>query len=36
MKAIGEFDNSGIKNYPGDKGMKNIADLLIEEIYKII
>lgn len=36
MKAIGLFDNSGIANHPGDKGMKTIADLLLEKINKII
>ncbi|MBE6693435.1 MAG: SGNH/GDSL hydrolase family protein [Ruminococcaceae bacterium] len=36
MKAIGLFDHTGVANHPGDKGMKAIADRLLEMLRSII
>lgn len=36
MKAIGLFNHTGVANHPGDKGMKYIADMIIETLQQII
>ena len=36
MKAIGLFENSGVANHPGDKGMKMIADGILETVRTIL
>ncbi len=36
MKAIGLFEHTGIANHPGDLGMKTIAELIWNELEKIL
>lgn len=36
MKAIGKYEDEGIQNHPGDKGMKAIAERIYKEIQKLL
>lgn len=36
MKAIGLFDHAGVAAHPGDKGMKAIADRIVQKIEEIM
>lgn len=36
MKAIGLFEHTGVANHPGDRGMRAIADRIMEKVRELI